>query len=183
VSSHPAQRRPRPQVAAVTAVGCLVVAAFQAALSLGAPLGAAALGGTVSGALPGSLRLATALTALVWLLGTLVVLARGGLAIYPLTRTVALWGTWVLVGLLGVATLLNFASSSPWERFGWGPYSLTMFALSITLARSRAPADRTPPDWTTGAHHVSTRSQGPRQHRIDGSQHPGCPPTPGRLAP
>jgi hypothetical protein len=145
MSGHPArQRRPRPQVAAITAAGCLVVAAFQIALTVGAPLGAAALGGTISGPLPGSLRLVTALTALVWLLGSLVVLARGGFTLSPLPRAVASWGTWVLVGLLGVATLLNFASASPWERFGWGPFSLTMSVLCIALARSRPPADRTP---------------------------------------
>jgi hypothetical protein len=32
--------------------------------------------------------------------------------------------TSVLVGLLGVGGLLNFASSSSWERFGWGPFTL-----------------------------------------------------------
>lgn len=57
MSGHPArQRQPRPQVAAVAAAGCLVVAAFQTALTLGAPLGAAALGGTISGPLSASLR-------------------------------------------------------------------------------------------------------------------------------
>ena len=145
MSGHSArQRPPRPRVAAVTAAGCLVVAAFQIALTLGAPLGAAALGGTISGPLPGNLRFVTALTALVWLFGALVVLARGGFTTSPLPRTVAMWGTWVLVGLLGVATLLNVASSSPWERFGWAPYSLTMLILCLTLARSRPPADRIP---------------------------------------
>jgi hypothetical protein len=145
MSGHSARkRRPRPRVASVTAVGCLVVAAFQLGLTLGAPLGAAALGGTISGPLPGSLRFVTALTALVWLFATLVVLARGGITASPLPQRVATWGTWVLVGLLGVATLLNFASSSPWERYGWGPYSLTLMALSILLARSRPSADRTP---------------------------------------
>jgi hypothetical protein len=145
VSGHPAPKRPpRPGVAAVTAVGCLVVAAFQIALAFGAPLGAAALGGTISGQLPGSLRLVSALTALVWLFATPVVLARGGVTLIPMRRKVAMWGTWVLVGLLGVATMANVASSSPWERFGWGPYSLLMLLLCITLARGRPSADRTP---------------------------------------
>jgi hypothetical protein len=145
MSGYPARERPRrPRVAAVMAVGCLLVMAFQVALTLGAPLGAAALGGSSSGPLPGSLRYVTALTALVWLFVTLVVLARGGYTISPLPRAVAMWGTWILVGTLGVATLLNFASSSPWERFGWGPFSLAMLVLCITLARSRPLADGTP---------------------------------------
>ena len=145
MSSHTVRRRPpRRRVAAGLAAGCLVVAAFQTALTVGAPLGAGAMGGTISGTLPGSLRFVTALTALVWLFAALVVLARGGFTASPLSRTVATRGTWVLVGLLGVATLLNVASSSPWERFGWGPYSLTMLVLCIILARSRPPAHRTP---------------------------------------
>ena len=86
----------------------------------------------------------TALTALVWLFSTLIVLARGGFAVSPLPRAVAKWGTRVLVCTLGVATLLNFASSSPWERFGWGPFSLVMLILCIALARSRPPAGGTP---------------------------------------
>ena len=145
MSGRPArQRPPRPRVAAVLAVGCLIVGAFQIALTLGAPLGAAALGGTISGPLPGNLRFVTALTALVWLFTALVVLARGGFATSPMPRAVARWGTWVLLGLLGIATLLNVASSSPWERFGWAPYSLTMFVLCLTLTRSRPLADRVP---------------------------------------
>ena len=137
MSGYPADERPpRPRVAAVLAVGCLVLVAFQAALTLGAPLGAAALGGTNPGQLPDRLRFVTALTALVWLFVTLIVLARGGFAVSPVPRVVAKWGTRVLVCALGAATLLNFASSSPWERFGWGPFSLVMLVLCIALARS-----------------------------------------------
>jgi len=142
--SHSArQRPPHPRLAVVTAASCLVVAAFQIALTLGAPLDAAALGGTIPGPLPGNLRFVTALTALLWLFGALIVLARG-FTTFPMPRIVAMWGTWVLAGLLGVATLLNVASSSPWERFGWAPYSLTMLILCLALARSRPPADRIP---------------------------------------
>jgi hypothetical protein len=102
------------------------------------------LGRTIPGPLPGNLRFVTALTALVWLFGALIVLARGGFTTSPMPRTVAMSGTWVLVGLLGGATLLNVASSSPWERFGWASYSLTMLILCLTLARSRPPVDRIP---------------------------------------
>ncbi|HLL51340.1 MAG TPA: hypothetical protein VK356_11790 [Thermomicrobiales bacterium] len=83
----------------------------------------------------------TAVATLVWLFATLVVLARGGFAISPLPGVVARWGVWVLVGLLGVGTVLNFASSSPWERFGWGPFTLAMLVLCITLARSGSGRD------------------------------------------
>ena len=124
------------RVAVVLTLGCLMVAAFQAALTLGAPLGAAALGGSNAGTLPDDLRIVTAVSTLAWFGAALIVLARGGFAISPIPRAIAKWGTWVLVCFLAVGTLLNLASSSPWERFGWAPFSLTMLTLCVILARS-----------------------------------------------
>ena len=132
----------RPRVAVVLAGGLLIVTAFQAALTFGAPLGAAALGGTNPGQLPDALRVVTGLSAVVWLLAALVVLARGGLALVRLPRAVFRVGTCVLVGLLGVGALLNFASTSPWERYGWGPFTLVLFILGVVLARSGLPSRR-----------------------------------------
>ena len=112
-------------------------------MTLGAPLAAAALGGASAASFLTVCRFVTALTALVWLFSTLIVLARGGFAV-SLPRAVAKWGTRVLVCTLGVATLLNFASSSPWERFGWGPFSLVKLILCIRCPDSRPPAGSTP---------------------------------------
>ena len=129
----------RPRVAVALAVGILIVAAFQAALTIGAPFGAAAQGGTNPGQLPDPLRLVTGLLAVVWLFAALLVLARGDRALVHLPEAVARVGTWGLVGLLGLGALLNFASSSPWERYGWGPFTLVMFFLAVVLARSGLP--------------------------------------------
>jgi hypothetical protein len=57
-------------------------------------------------------------------------------------RRVAYWGTWAIVGILGLAMVLNVASSSPWERYGWAPFILTMFVLSVVLARTDADPHR-----------------------------------------
>ena len=122
----------------VLAGGLLIVTAFQAALTFGAPLGAAAQGGTHSGQ-PGDLRLVTGLSAVLWLFAVLLVLARGGHALVPLPDAVTRVGTWVLVGLLGLGTLMNFASSSPWERCGWGPFTLVLLILAVVLARRGLP--------------------------------------------
>ena len=132
----------RPRVAFVLAAGLMVVTAFQAALTLGAPLGAAAQGGTNPGQLPDPLRLVTGPLVVVWLFATLLVLARGGIALLPLLSGVTRLGTWVLVGLLAMGALMNFASSSPWERFGWGPFTLVLLILGVVLARSGLPAGR-----------------------------------------
>jgi hypothetical protein len=132
----------RPRTAVVLAVGLSVVVAFQAALTLGAPLGFAAQGGTNPGQLPDANRIVTGLFVVVWLFATLLVLARGGYAFVPLPRRVTQLGTWALVGLLGVGTLLNVASSSPWERFGWAPFTLGLLVLGVNLARSGLPPAR-----------------------------------------
>lgn len=126
----------RPGVAAFVAVGCAVVVTFQVALTLGAPFGAAAWGGANTGQLPNELRAVTAVAALVWSASALIALGRGGHRRVPIPDAVSWWGTWLLACLLGVGALLNFASSSNWERFGWGPFSLVMFALCVVLARS-----------------------------------------------
>jgi hypothetical protein len=122
--------------------GLLIVTAFHAALTFGAPLGAAALGGATPGQLPDAVRLVTGLLAVMWLFAALLVLARGGYALVPLPEAVSRVGTWVLVGLLGLGALMNFASSSPWERFGWGPFTLVLFILGVVLARSGLPPGR-----------------------------------------
>jgi len=51
----------------------------------------------------------------------------------------------VLVGLLGVGALMNFASSSPWERFAWAPFTLVLFIFGVVLARSGLPSGRPAP--------------------------------------
>lgn len=142
--SPPTGRLVRPRVAAVLAGGLLIVSAFQAALTLGAPLGAAALGGTDPGQLAGAVRVITGLSTVVWLFAALLVLARGGHPLVRLPAAVPRVGTWVLVGLLGVGTLMNVASSSSWERFGWAPFTLLLFILGVTLARSGLPWGATP---------------------------------------
>ena len=99
-------------------VGFLVIAAFQLALALGAPLGRAAWGGAHE-RLPARLRVASAVAVGIWLLAALVILQRAGVPVVPLPDVVAQWGAWIVVGLLAVGAIMNFASSSPWERFGW----------------------------------------------------------------
>jgi hypothetical protein len=88
----------------------------------------------------------TGFATLLWLCAALLVLSRGGLPLFPVPSALSRIGTWVLVGLLGVGTLLNLASSSPWERFGWGPFTLVMSVLGIVLARSGFATARTTPE-------------------------------------
>jgi hypothetical protein len=122
-----------PVAASIAAVGFVCLAGFQVALTSGAPWGRAAWGGGHD-RLPLRLRIASAISAVVWLAAALLVLGRAGFSISPIPADVARWGTWVLVGLLGLGALLNLASSSRWERFLMSPIALLLSTLCLVAA-------------------------------------------------
>jgi hypothetical protein len=111
--------------------------AFQLALALGAPLGRAAWGGTQTH-LPMDLRIASGFAVGVWVLAALIVLGRGGFKVSPLPLAFLRGGTWTLVGVSALATLMNLASSSSWERFVWAPVALILAVLCFVVARGPA---------------------------------------------
>jgi hypothetical protein len=119
----------------VAVVGFVTIASFQAALALGAPLGRAAWGGT-NERLPPRFRIASFVSAGVWVLAALVILGRAGYSVSPMHADVARWGTYVLVGVLSLSGIANTISSSKWERFLWGPAALILAVLCLVLAFS-----------------------------------------------
>jgi hypothetical protein len=121
--------------AVVAAIGFLVIAVFQAALALGAPLGRAAWGGATA-VLPSRLRISSAVAFVAWLIAPVIVLGRAGIEVVALPRDVLVWGTWALVVLSALGAVVNFASSSRWERFGWGPLAALLAILSLVVASS-----------------------------------------------
>lgn len=130
---------PDRAAAVAASMGFLAIAAFQAALALGAPLGRAAWGGTRTD-LPISLRIASAVAIAVWLFAAAIVLGRVGIDVVPLPADFLRWGTWVLVVIIAIGALMNFASQSPWERFLWGPVAVILTLLTLVIARSpRSP--------------------------------------------
>ncbi len=139
IPARPAHRtgrgRPSRRVGGVLAGGFLVVSSFQVALAAGAPFGRAAYGGGHPGQLPSDLRVVSAVAAVFWLLAAAHALSRGGW-----TARLSWLGhrriSWALAGLCGLGTLVNLASSSPWERFGWAPATLVLALLCRSLARS-----------------------------------------------
>jgi hypothetical protein len=116
-------------------VGFGILAVFQFALAMGAPLGGAAWGGQYA-QLPTGLRIGSAVSVTIWAFATWIVLRRAGFRVAPLPTAFVSWSTWFLAGALPLAALLNFASSSVWERFVWGPTSLILAVLCFILARS-----------------------------------------------
>jgi hypothetical protein len=126
---------PAREAGIAVAVGLGVIVAFQFALALGAPLGRAAWGGAQA-ELPARLRIASAVAVVIWLFAAVVVLGRVGIQVVPLPAVVLTWGTWILVVLLTVGAIMNFASSSRWERFLWAPLALLLALLTLVVALS-----------------------------------------------
>lgn len=119
--------------AVMAAVGFVLVASFQVALALGAPWGKAAWGGA-NERLPNGLRIASSFAGVLWLAAALVVLARAGYEWSPLPFSVARWGTWVLVGMLLLGTLMNLASRSRLERLIQTPIAAILSILCLLVA-------------------------------------------------
>lgn len=119
--------------AVMAAVGFVLVASFQVALVLGAPWGKAAWGGAHE-RLPNGLRIASSFAAVLWLGAALVVLARAGYDWSPIPFSVARWGTWILVGMLLLGTLMNLASRSRVERLIQTPIATILSILCLLVA-------------------------------------------------
>jgi hypothetical protein len=139
----PSRRRPHHSFTAyppvvrtaawLAAIGFIGIAAFQAALSVGAPLGHAAWGGKYR-RLPPSLRVGSAIAIVVWLMAASIVLGHAGFDVPSPPEAVRAWAIWVVVGLLLVGTVMNAASRSGWERFVWAPVSFVLALLTIVVA-------------------------------------------------
>ncbi|MEU4446168.1 hypothetical protein AB0K14_33260 [Actinosynnema sp. NPDC050801] len=126
------------RTAAAAGAGFVAVSAFQALLAAGIPLGRAAWGGAAA-ELPTTLRVASGVATAFWLVAAAVVLRRGGYPVRWVPERVATVGTWALVGLLTAGLLMNLASPSPWERFGWAPVIALLAALCLAVARGHRP--------------------------------------------
>ncbi|MFW3171442.1 hypothetical protein [Geodermatophilus sp. CPCC 206100] len=123
---------------AVAACGLLLLAAaFQLALTAGAPWAAAAYGGRAArsdGRLPGRYRAASLVAAVVLVgIGWLLLLRGGvvGSASESPALTVACWG---LAVLFAVNTAGNLAGRHPLERWGMGGLTACLTVLCVLLA-------------------------------------------------
>jgi hypothetical protein len=121
--------------AAVAAVGFVLVAGYQVLLALGIAFSGAAWGGAT---LTSSLRLASAVSAVVLIIAALVALGRAGYWGSRLPFAIFQWGAWILVIGMLLSALANFASPTVGERFFLGPSALVLALLC--LAATRAPA-------------------------------------------
>ena len=123
--------------AVLAAVLFLAMAAFQASLALGAPLGAHVLGGRHPGALPTRLRTFSAIAAAILVGSALVILARAGAIGSPVGATGLLVpGSWAIAAFLVLNTLGNLASKSRLERTMFAAVTAALAVLSAYAAMS-----------------------------------------------
>ena len=110
------------------------VAAFQAALVIGAPWGEYTQGGRTSGALASSGRLFAAVSCVLSIVMAGAILARAGEG--PLQRLPARVVTvlaWVATVYSAVAVVLNIITRSTAERALWAPVSIVLLLLVATV--------------------------------------------------
>jgi hypothetical protein len=107
------------------------MAAFQASLALGAPLGSHVLGGRYAGALPNRIRVFSAIAAAILVGGTLVILARAGAIGWPAGADGLLVpASWAIAAFLVLNTLGHLASKSRVERTVFAATTASLAALS-----------------------------------------------------
>lgn len=120
--------------AVAVAVGFAGLAVFQLALAAGAPLGAAAWGGT-EGVLPATLRIGSAVAVLMYVVRAFAALSCAGLNLGWVPARFARVATWVLGVILPLSAVANLASESEWERYLLAPIGLLLGVLCVVIAR------------------------------------------------
>jgi hypothetical protein len=119
--------------AVIASVGVAGLAVFQFLLALGLPYGHAAFGGANS-VLPAKLRLASALSSIIFLLAFYVVLARGDAVGGEERYALVTIGIWAFAALFAVSALANVASHSRWERYLMAPIGVVLTVCCAVLA-------------------------------------------------
>jgi len=129
-----------PELAALAAAVLLgLVAIFQLALALGAPLGEATMGGRarhVDGVLAPPYRLAALASGAILALAGAIVLSRAGIVDIGLSEGVVAIGAWVVVGFSLLNTVTNLSGRHPLERRGLSSVTLVVAILAGCVAIS-----------------------------------------------
>lgn len=112
----------------------LLVTCFQIALISGAPWGEYAFGGRIQGVLPRNLRIGSALTSLIYLGIAGHYLAQLGVFPKLLENDLNQAANWAIVGINGLALIMNTITPSKKERMLWAPVALVLLATSIVIA-------------------------------------------------
>ncbi|MGV8911972.1 MAG: hypothetical protein ACOH14_05075 [Rhodoglobus sp.] len=128
--------------ATIAAVLFTLVALFQLAVVLGAPLGELTQGGANKGTLPTQGRIFAGVSAALVLVMAAAMLARterGPARLAP-RRLIAVLA-WITTAYAGVGVILNLITPSAVERAIWAPITAVMFAAClVTMLKTRGRA-------------------------------------------
>jgi hypothetical protein len=124
--------------ALVASVALSALFVVEVLLATGAPLGDVAFGGA-SAVLPSTLRVASAVSALLFLGAIWAVLSGAGVVRARAGAVVVRRLLWCYVGLFGLSALANLASPSPWERLLMAPVAVLLAACCVIVARRPDP--------------------------------------------
>jgi hypothetical protein len=117
----------------VASAGIACLALFQILVAAGRPYGAAAFGGTHT-VLPQRLRLASAISSVVFIVALWFVLARRGPFGDAGKSTVVSVVIWVFVAVFGLSALANIGSRSRWERLLMAPLAVVLAACCAAFS-------------------------------------------------
>ncbi|HUH76394.1 MAG TPA: hypothetical protein VLZ53_03420 [Devosia sp.] len=126
--------------AAATVFSAMLVglALFQAALALGAPLGAYAWGGQHR-RLPPGLRIGSVVAVCIYAAIIIIALRRTGLIDWPSNGEWTEPAAWVVVAYLSLGVPLNAISRSRPERLVMTPIVALLLALALAVALAPSP--------------------------------------------
>lgn len=128
--------------ATIAAVLFTLVALFQLAVVLGAPLGELTQGGSNKGTLPAQGRIFAGVSAALVLVMATAMLARTerGPARSAPRRLIAVLA-WITTAYAGMGVILNLITPSAVERAVWAPVTAVMFAAClVTMLKTRGSA-------------------------------------------
>ena len=128
--------------ATIAAVLFTLVALFQLAVVLGAPLGEYTQGGANKGTLPAQSRIFAGVSTALVLVMAAAILARterGPLRLAPRRLITVL--AWFTTAYAGVGVILNLLTPSAVERAVWAPITAVMYAAClVTMLKTRCRA-------------------------------------------
>lgn len=140
-----ARRLEAVHAAWLAAVLLYVVAAFHAALVLGAPWGALTQGGATSGSLAASGRSAAAVSCAVSIVMASAILGRVGRGPFGLRSSrIATVLAWLTTAYAVIAVVLNLITRSSAERALWAPVSIVLLGLITFVMVATHHNDLTP---------------------------------------
>ncbi len=129
----------RPKHAAIAIIVIFAgLLALEMLLALGFPIGRFAWGGYYT-IVPIELRIASVVAMAFYAIAMVIVLATAKMIAVSAESRFVRYGIWALTLLFSLATVMNLASQSPYERLLMTPIALILSILCFTLAR-RYPA-------------------------------------------